>query len=631
MSRYASWFRGFLGRLLPRSSRQGIRGNGWRYVGRRGGAGSRRSWAPWRWLLTAGAILLLAAMLLHVLAGRSASEVLMAWTFTAARGSAGDRTADTTISMNPSANLVVGAIVVVTCASDNNGTTDSETSEHTLADSQSNRWHKVREQCSSSGAANDGVTGSAWLCKVTTQIGTGDTITLTTSASKTAKCLCAIEVSSTAGAWDLIDVQVDSGTDNSPTAASLTIKSAAVLALGIVFIESSDTALSAEDADYTNRTTVRSGSAGGSAANVAIFVATRIATLTSDTYAPTTSSSSDHTGMIVLLREAATKTRTRMVKSSGGHHTSLSSWESGQQADLTTEQEIRQAECWDFSDTTSVTIDGWTTSSTYYIRIYTPSDERHDGTTGTGYRLNAAANPTLMIREDWTRIEGIEVISSVGGSNTCIMVETSGSSVEVLISHCLVRSAVFGIMSSFFLSGSCTIKCRNTIVYNCSSVGAWGNASAVTHYWHNVTVCDCGTGGSPSGAFVRSSGTYVAQNCVAQNPNDALGGGSSHFSGTMTQSYNVSGDATASGTGSRTNKTVTFAAAGTDDFRLSASDAEAKDLGTDLSGDANLPVTDDIVGTSRPQGSAFDMGASEVVVTPKSLVYGRRPVYVLDA
>ena len=46
---------------------------------------------------------------------------------------------------------------------------------------------------------------------------------------------------------------------------------------------------------------------------------------------------------------------------------------------------------------------------------------------------------------------------------------------------------------------------------------------------------------------------------------------------------------------------VTFQSAGSDIFLLGASDTAAKDKGKDLSADGNLPITDDILGTSRPQ------------------------------
>jgi hypothetical protein len=547
---------------------------------------------------------------------RPEAPLLLGWTFTAARGSAGDRTSDTTIAMNPSANLVVGVIVIVVCASDNAASADGETTEHTVTDSQSNKWHKLREHCSAGGAGAAGVTGSVWACKVTTQIGTGDTITLTTSASQTAKCLCAVEVSSSAGAWDCIDVQVDAGTDNSPTAASLTIKSAAVLSIGAVCIESSDTAISAEDSDYTSRVWVRSGSSGGSTGNVSCGIATRIATLTSDTYAPTTGSSSNHVGFVVLLREAATKTRTRMVKSSGGAFTSLSSYESNQQADLTTIQEIRQAECWDFSDTTGVTVTGWTTSTTYYIRIYTPADERHDGTAGTGYRLEvsgSAGTYAITMQEDDLRLEGLE-IARTGTEAGSIVATLSQGACANRISHCLLHDAAAQGITHIAGSGG-NVKLWNTIIWGTGNHAI--EAQTVDYNVYQVTICDCATNGGFT-AFLRSGGTCTAKNCLVQNPNVAAGG--ANYGGTIGGTNNLAADTTAPGSNPQNSKTVTFVASGSNNFKLGSGDTVAKDQGADLSADATIAISDDIIGTARPQNGTYDIGASEVVAAASSIL-----------
>ena len=80
------------------------------------------------------------------------------------------------------------------------------------------------------------------------------------------------------------------------------------------------------------------------------------------------------------------------------------------------------------------------------------------------------------------------------------------------------------------------------------------------------------------------------------------------FDGAMTQSFNMSSDATAAGTGSLTNKLAAnqfvSIAAGTEDFHLKAG-ADAIDVGDDLSSS----FTDDIDAESR--GAAWDMGADE--------------------
>src|SRR3990170_714672 len=101
----------------------------------------------------------------------------MAWTYVAHRGNAAPaKDAGTaTVSVSPSAALVVGSVIIARCVSDNIGTTDSgASSEHTVTDNvtPTNTWTKIREQRRSPTAvAGDGVVASVWVCKVTTQIG----------------------------------------------------------------------------------------------------------------------------------------------------------------------------------------------------------------------------------------------------------------------------------------------------------------------------------------------------------------------------------------------------------------------------------------------------------------------------
>src|SRR3989344_9507887 len=72
-------------------------------------------------------------------------------------------------------------------------------------------------------------------------------------------------------------------------------------------------------------------------------------------------------------------------------YTSLSAWEAGEQRDLTATDEIAVARIegtWTNPDTTPVTISGWTTDATRYIKIYTTPEARHTGKwDNTRYRL----------------------------------------------------------------------------------------------------------------------------------------------------------------------------------------------------------------------------------------------------
>ena len=81
---------------------------------------------------------------------------------------------------------------------------------------------------------------------------------------------------------------------------------------------------------------------------------------------------------------------------SGTDYLSLSLWESNEQGDLTgvrDEIAIAKCRCTGGTADTSVSIDGWTTSSTQYIKIWTDPAEsyRHAGvypSSGNIYRMS---------------------------------------------------------------------------------------------------------------------------------------------------------------------------------------------------------------------------------------------------
>ena len=104
-------------------------------------------------------------------------------------------------------------------------------------------------------------------------------------------------------------------------------------------------------------------------------------------------------------------TRTRTVKPSGGDYTTLSAWEAGEQADLPSLDEIRQAECYAMQDTTAVTIDGWTTDATRYIRIFAApgAEARVPYDTTNAYRLEVTdVNGMVLVNEAFVRIERLQ-------------------------------------------------------------------------------------------------------------------------------------------------------------------------------------------------------------------------------
>lgn len=204
----------------------------------------------------------------------------MAITGITARGSAVSNANGTTLSVNPSANIVVGEVLLAASASDNDQTTDGVSSLHTISDSKGNTWYKITEYTETDGASNDGVTVSLWGSLITTQINTTDTVTLTLGASKTDKILTIFEATIGAGKR-LVLQQVGVG-QNAVSASVTSLPSREYLLVANFGAEGEDTAKT-PSTNFTELYDLITSTTGVLDVNIAIHVQYRVATLTSQT------------------------------------------------------------------------------------------------------------------------------------------------------------------------------------------------------------------------------------------------------------------------------------------------------------------------------------------------------------
>lgn len=307
-------------------------------------------------------------------------------------------------------------------------------------------------------------------------------------------------------------------------------------------------------------------------------------------------------------------TITKTVKSAGGDYTSLSAWEAGQQGDLVTLDEIHQAECYNFSDTTAVTFAGWTTDATRYLRVYTPAAERHTGVFGTGYRLiaSAAFGNTILVSAgaDHARFEGLIVEAN---GNVGVPLNIGSTSGEKQISLCLFRGSTTPDYGISLPNDFGTVKIWNCVVGTNFDKGIWmafGNAGSTLVLYNNTVL-----GNRTNGIIVAGNHThYLKNNCVQ-------GTATNYTVSTVTSATNLSEDTTSPEVALR-SKVVSFVDEANNDLHLASDDTSAKDAGTDLSGDAQLAFSDDIDGAARV--APWDIGADETaagggVVTPRLL------------
>src|SRR5574341_1371608 len=227
----------------------------------------------------------------------------MAWGTFAYRGNTSEKTSDTSIAISPTANLLVDEIIFVFCETDNSATTQGETTNHSLADSKGNTWTKLIEFTRTAGSANDGVTASLWATKVTTQINTTDSITLTLASAVTAKLIQLQKTRVAAGkTFSFVNKASAGANSTSPSVTLSGLTSAEYLWFALYGWEGVAGDASTYDADYT--AFGASGTSGGSAvSNVADESGYRIFTGTSDTFAPTLGNARDWAACLVAVEE----------------------------------------------------------------------------------------------------------------------------------------------------------------------------------------------------------------------------------------------------------------------------------------------------------------------------------------
>ncbi|HRZ95363.1 MAG TPA: LamG domain-containing protein [Candidatus Moranbacteria bacterium] len=268
------------------------------------------------------------------------------------------------------------------------------------------------------------------------------------------------------------------------------------------------------------------------------------------------------------------------------------------------------------ADTTAVTINGWDTDSTHYIKIWTDPSEnyRHQGKWDTGkYRMELVALYGIQNYESFVRVDGIQIKNSYTTGNTARVIfnRALSGSIDTKISNSIIVGNYSGGATSgrgleFWGAGSAW----NNIIYNVNGLGIVGDGQVGPVYVYNNTIYNSGCG------IYRVSGTLIAKNNLSYNNTD-------NYYGTFVagSANNLSGPSSdsdiASTTAPQNGVTVTFADVYNNDFHLDSSDTGAKNNGTilyDSGDDSNLNFTTDIDNEARKDvAGSWDIGADENV------------------
>ena len=251
-------------------------------------------------------------------------------------------------------------------------------------------------------------------------------------------------------------------------------------------------------------------------------------------------------------------------------------------------------------------------------------DSKHDGTAGTGARnvYTGSSNPVLTIGINNTTVEWLEYDCSGAGaaSRQIVIVLTNvitGVNINNMIVHGLgnTTSNSMGLAVQNGGGSTNTRYIANNIIYdivdsNTNNFGLFCTNGSGKSEVYNNTIHGTGTGTGDYGLYILN-GNVIFKNNISM----ASGGNDIQESGSPTEEYNMTSDATATGTGAQASKTTAnqfvSLTSGSEDFHI-VEGSDAIDNGVDLGTTGNSNI--DINGRDRDaQGDTWDIGAHEFV------------------
>lgn len=289
------------------------------------------------------------------------------------------------------------------------------------------------------------------------------------------------------------------------------------------------------------------------------------------------------------------------------HYTSLANAIAGEAKSLVALDRVLVIECHAMTDTTPVMIAGFATDATRYV-IIRAAEGASAGpiwqTDGSVYTLDIPGATALQCEARYARISGLQLRSGSSGGQSATLIIASAA--NITLDGLFVRNDsnvgyAAALIRPYAPNANEGIVVRNLIAWlvqgGANAIHADGNTYLD---WYNCT------GYAPNGTGIHTTRDgHHFSNCVA------IGGTGFNAAQVRAGSHNASSDGTAPGTSALHGIANPLADPDNGDFRL-VDGSPLIDAGGDLS---STGFDWDIAGTSRPQGSAWDIGAFELIAT----------------
>ncbi len=309
---------------------------------------------------------------------------------------------------------------------------------------------------------------------------------------------------------------------------------------------------------------------------------------------------------------------TNAITGANRAYASASEWETAEQKDLVAAGNNHVVNATGISaDNTALIISGWTTSATNNIVFNGESNGIWDT---SKYRITSTDwDATVQILTGFVEFNNVSVDNTGTGGGSYAGVYIGLTSGDVTVDSCCIRKSVANAATTtqgitVVSSATGAVSLLNNIIYDYHRgiSASTGTNSEFNIYNNTIFVSgDVGIGLSLWGA----TDTLSCINNIIQN---ATATDFSIVSTATTQNidYNLSQDATATGTNSVVNTLLTFSDKAGKDFHLAGSDTAAINAGSDLSSDTYFAFNYDIDGDIR---STWDIGADEYTVAGASI------------